>query len=152
MVNEINLNIILRKHLESFDTIIRIVSIIFDPRSVIICLLCNLIVYRDIIFLKISTCLILNSFIIYCIKIYINRPRPYTTGMISNKDLFKINDNMSFPSAHVANMYILAHILIGTDSLILPLLMTIVRMYLGVHYISDCVGGYLIGKLICFLL
>ncbi|HUQ41327.1 MAG TPA: phosphatase PAP2 family protein [Candidatus Limnocylindrales bacterium] len=57
----------------------------------------------------------------------------------------------SFPSGHVARITFLAGIVRGTPSwlrAVAVLLMVTSRLYLGEHWLSDCIGGLALGYLV----
>src|ERR1035437_8336078 len=94
---------------------------------------------------------------VYLIKIFINRPRPIVDIA------YYIETSASFPSGHstiaiaffgFVTYYLLSHVAGKNKKTILILLGTILialigfsRLYLGVHFLSDVLGGFLIGGL-----
>ena len=88
---------------------------------------------------------------VYFLKYLINRPRPYFRPLLEKVD-------PSFPSSHSFFSAILFHvsreegmpsylrILSFTFSLLVPLLM----IYIGVHYPSDVIAGFLLGYIFPF--
>jgi membrane-associated phospholipid phosphatase len=114
---------------------------------------------RELIFLAIS---IGGTYAtVYVLKIIIGRARP------AYDIAFYIENSLSFPSAHaaIASAFYgsLAFLLLGLTkerwqkkvvlivSGLLILFIGLSRMYLGVHYLSDVIGGYIVGSVwLCF--
>ena len=93
---------------------------------------------------------IITILIVLILKTTIKRERPYKKCCkITDNDITPTNENYSFPSLHVAGTTILC--LMFWDKYNFPYLFftllplsIISRMGLGVHYLSDCIGGFAI--------
>jgi len=97
------------------------------------------------------------------LKAIIARPRPYLTHP-EIVNVFEAS-NSSFPSGHCVTCMMAVVILfvmvrdsnmrrkwLAYGGLVLALLMCILnRMYLGQHYLTDCIGGFLIAFIIGFI-
>lgn len=115
---------------------------------VIICAICLLVNWHKGLFLSINVALVyaLNN----VIKIIIMRPRPSVIHLV-------YETGYSFPSGHAMVSFALYGILAyfvwkkyKVYSLLLmlcPLLIGMTRIYLGVHYVTDIIGGYLFALL-----
>lgn len=91
------------------------------------------------------------------LKPWVARPRPYTNeGSVFQEIWLALGahteSDMSFPSGHTTAAFsaMTAIFLIGSKrvswlALLFGLLMGISRIYLGVHYASDVLGGVLVG-------
>ena len=96
------------------------------------------------------------------IKNWVARPRPYVEGMIDGlKLLIEEQHDWSFPSGHTTNSFAAAWVifrrttlghtakapaqLCGVLALVLAILISLSRLYVGVHYPTDIIGGLVIG-------
>lgn len=98
--------------------------------------------------------LLLTTIITQLIKIFIMRPRPYTE--LSNLILLDLGTDYSFPSGHTATSSAMAYVLSKEYNkwifILIPLVVAFSRLYIGVHYPSDVLGGFLLGFFIAYLL
>lgn len=104
--------------------------------------------------LSLGICAVINNLFL---KNMIARTRPYE--VISGlKSLVGIQKDYSFPSGHTAASFASAIVLFktlpakyGIPPLVLAFLMGFSRMYVGVHYPSDVLGGAMIGSIIAMI-
>ncbi len=84
--------------------------------------------------------------LVYVLKILIARPRPLLS-LIEELDY-------SFPSGHATIMFALLPVFLSSFKeyryywLVLALLISFSRIYLGVHYLSDVIGGIILGLIV----
>ena len=85
------------------------------------------------------------------LKDLIGRPRPYTVSE-ELVTLVKHLSSYSFPSGHTSCSFAAAFVLffmmpkkVGIPALVLAALIGFSRMYVGVHYPTDVLGGILVG-------
>lgn len=121
---------------------------------IIICLLL-IIFLKNKLALLISIAMIIDAIIVFIAKHIIKRERPNINRIVEEK-------GYSYPSGHTFSatcFYGLVMFLINISSItlgyqlliIIPLISIILligfsRIYLGVHYFSDCIGGLLLSS------
>ena len=89
-----------------------------------------------------------NEIIVYSLKYLIRRKRPYMKYTTLLKDKYKPS-SYSFPSAHASISMLFALFIYNYTKyqliFLYPLLVGLSRAYLGVHYPSDVLLGYITG-------
>ena len=113
------------------DSLLKIVNNFYIP--ILFCLLIGN--YNNIEFI-IRFVYLLGS--IQFIKTITNRNRPNNS------------DNLSFPSGHTACAFYIAFNINNIVIYIWALLASLSRVYLGYHYYSDIIGGFLLSYIIYF--
>lgn len=90
------------------------------------------------------------------IKFLVKRPRPFDGGM-DVTPLVPPLDKYSFPSGHTMNNLAVAMTLavhfprLMVPAMALPVALGMLRIFFGVHYLSDIVGGALLGVAAFFI-
>ena len=147
------------------DSVVKIFKILTNFGDIYIpciILVCILVFFKNKwIFILQSSGYALSGIITYVSKLIAARPRPIEA-------LIEIPKSFSFPSGHTLtslvfyvllcflltyNMDIKKRKLIIVTSFLLVFFIATSRIYLGVHYFSDVIGGFLIGipvLLMCF--
>ena len=107
---------------------------------------------------KVAILLIVTILITFLItqllKLLIMRPRPYT--QLTTLIVCAVESDYSFPSGHTSMSAAISYIL-GKKyncfkfTIIMPILVGLSRMYLGVHYPSDVICGFVLGILVAVL-
>ncbi|GAA1974527.1 phosphatase PAP2 family protein [Microbacterium pumilum] len=95
---------------------------------------------------------IASELLVLVIKNFVGRPRP--------TDILVVSDFGSFPSGHSANAALIATTLgiifwrtwVWIAGAVYTLLMMLSRTYLGAHWISDTIGGMLIGVAVAVII
>jgi len=102
---------------------------------------------------KMIIILVITTAITSLVKIIVMRPRPYVE--LTNLILLDLGTDYSFPSGHTTTSTAMAFTLSKEYHkwivMIIPLIVAFSRMYIGVHYPSDVLGGFLLGIGIIYL-
>lgn len=91
------------------------------------------------------------------IKKIVGRTRPYVVNEAIEYITKRPSDN-SFPSGHTGCMFAVASVLfymlpkkVGIPAMVVASLVGISRLYVGVHYPTDIIGGFIIGMFTGFI-
>lgn len=134
--------------------IFRIITIFGDIYIPLIIIVCIFIFFKNKLYFYILSCgYAFSGAITYLSKLLIGRARPVSA-------LIDIPKSFSFPSGHTLTsivFYVLlcyllvcnkskkTKIICLTLSILFVMLIALSRVYLGVHYFSDVIGGFIIG-------
>uniref|UniRef100_A0A6C0J3T2 Phosphatidic acid phosphatase type 2/haloperoxidase domain-containing protein n=1 Tax=viral metagenome TaxID=1070528 RepID=A0A6C0J3T2_9ZZZZ len=142
-IQKLNLNNIMKLLSQPFNSISFIILLLLFHKY-------KLLNQNDIIKLAFS------SMITILIKVIIQRERPYKSSTrvqnLSNSTHSSLSEKYSFPSGHTQTATVLALILLRkypNDNFlkIMPFMVGLSRVFLGVHYPTDIIGGMIMGYL-----
>lgn len=92
------------------------------------------------------------------LKVLVARPRPFVVNELITPLITNVSPYRSFPSGHSGGSFAAMFALykwvpkkIGIPALILAAMVALSRLYVGVHYPTDIIGGCIIG-FICSVL
>ncbi|MGN0463065.1 MAG: phosphatase PAP2 family protein [Ruminococcus sp.] len=107
----------------------------------------------DLRFIKVLTIPAVTFLAVTVMRILINRPRPYEK--YSFTPVFpKDTKGKSFPSRHTASAFIISYAflyicpVLGVVSMVISAFLSLLRPVVGVHYVSDVLGGFLVSSLL----
>ncbi len=91
--------------------------------------------------------------LVTALKVWFARPRPFL--VLPHVHLFLPESGFSFPSGHTTNAFFVATLIFFTAKrpfifYALAILVGISRIYLGLHFPSDVVGGVVLGMFLGF--
>lgn len=102
---------------------------------------------------KMIVVLVVTTILTQLIKIIVMRPRPYIE--LSNLILLDLGTDYSFPSGHTSTSTAMAYVLSCEYKrwilMLIPVIVGFSRLYIGVHYPSDVLGGFLLGLVIAYM-
>jgi undecaprenyl-diphosphatase len=96
--------------------------------------------------------LTITYYIVYFLKISTARPRPFS--VFTDANIIAAEKSFSFPSGHAAQSFMAATVLSGTFPKWRGVLLTAAalvaysRIYLGAHFLTDVLGGAVIGMIV----
>ena len=112
-----------------------------------------LLIVWDLRFIRVITIPAFTFLAVTVMRILINRPRPYER--YSFTPVFpKDTKGKSFPSRHTASAFIISYAflyinpVLGVISMVISAFLSLLRPVVGVHYVSDVVGGFLVSSLL----
>jgi len=142
--------------------------VIFGARYLIVIMVASLLkyvfIYRDKAERAVNLRLVWNAFLSvgmsllfnYLLSFFIQRSRPFDIGLGENI-YGSVFTNGSFPSEHATIAFAIAMAVFmvykkfGTALLIMAALVGVSRVYVGIHYPLDILGGAFVGIIMAYL-
>lgn len=130
---------------------------LISPRVVCLCFVTMTMTLGVVSAMRYLGITLVNYIVNLILKKIFNRQRPYITHDCIEHLSTKTEKDTSFPSAHAQGsmsiLFMTTHLWHMSDNVymivfVLVFLISISRVYLGVHYPSDIVGGWIVGYLL----
>lgn len=145
---------------EFLDPIMKFITSLGDEGIVPIALCILLMIFKKTrkVGITAGTSLALEAILInLMIKKLVGRTRPYVVNE-AIEYITKRPGDYSFPSGHTGCMFAVASVLfymlpkkVGIPAMVVASLVGISRLYVGVHYPTDIIGGFIIGMFTGFI-
>lgn len=152
---QVSINLLLQQFSPYLDQPARLLSYVFSPFFMFTFLPLLYWSVNNYFGIRLAYLILLADFFGGAAKVWLNQPRPFQFDSRVQK-LSGLEQSPGFPSKHTINAFLVAgflaamvrrwwvYILAGLIIIVVPLS----RLYLGVHFITDLLGGYLIGAVV----
>ena len=153
-------NFIISFRCDFLDNFFKLITKLGNTKTIILLIFLTIVIFYNKLSLYLSSISVVSSAVMIIIKNIIRRDRPHILRLITQ-------GGFSYPSGHSMISicfygFIAYYIINKTDnkiikyliltlSILLILLIGISRIYVGVHYPSDVIGGYLVSAIILII-